>query len=162
MRAVIQRVAQASVSGGGKTASIGRGLCVFIGIAQEDSEEDINLICRRITELKLFPEETQVSETKESRGRWARSVVDANGEILLISQFTLHGVFKSNKSVSFHRSMAPDQAKIFFEKLHATLQNSVPHPEAVKCCVFGSYMNVSVVNDGPVTILVDSKQPKGS
>jgi D-tyrosyl-tRNA(Tyr) deacylase len=161
MRAVIQRVAQASVTGGGQTATIGRGLCVFVGFAQEDTDEDLNFICRRISEAKIFPEVSDESEKQNGRARWARSVFDLGGEILLISQFTLHGVFKSNKSVSFHRSMAPERARLFFERVYLTLQGLMPRPDLVKKCVFGSYMNVSVVNDGPVTIVVDSRQPKG-
>lgn len=157
---MIQRVAQASVSGGGKTESIGRGLCVFVGIAQDDTNEDVDLICRRIAEVRIFSDGSSGEGSKEERVRWAQSVKDTCGEVLLISQFTLHAVFKSNKSLSFHRSMAPREAKAFFERVFTTLRSKMPNPEAVKCCVFGSYMNVSVVNDGPVTILVDTKQPK--
>ncbi|GJD06749.1 D-tyrosyl-tRNA(Tyr) deacylase [Galdieria sulphuraria] len=153
MRAVIQRVNQASVSGGGKVASIQQGLCVLLGIAAEDTEEDLEYIIQKTLHLKAFSGENEEE-------RWKRSVVDLQGEILLVSQFTLHAAFKGQGRVSFHRSMPPDRSRELFHLAIDKFQENY-RQNAVKACVFGSYMNVSLVNDGPVTFIIDSKSPKG-
>ncbi|GJQ09914.1 hypothetical protein GpartN1_g1705.t1 [Galdieria partita] len=153
MRAVIQRVSQASVSGGGKVASIQQGLCILLGIAAEDTEEDLDYVIQKTLQIKAFSGE-------DEEERWKRNVVDIQGEILLVSQFTLHAVFKGQGKVSFHRSMPPDTSRQMFQLAIDKFQERYKQ-NAVKACVFGSYMNVSIVNDGPVTFIIDSKSPKG-
>ncbi|KAK4525355.1 hypothetical protein GAYE_SCF09G3263 [Galdieria yellowstonensis] len=153
MRAVIQRVSQASVTGGGKVASIQQGLCVLLGIAAEDTEEDLEYIVQKTLQIKAFSGEAEEE-------RWKRSVVDIQGEILLVSQFTLHAAFKNQGKVSFHRSMSPERSRELFQLAIDKFQEKYK-PNAVRACVFGSYTNVSLVNDGPVTFLLDSKNPKG-
>mmetsp|Transcript_20055 Transcript_20055/g.80345 ORF Transcript_20055/g.80345 Transcript_20055/m.80345 type:complete len:154 (-) Transcript_20055:3282-3743(-) len=152
MRAVVQRVAQATVTGGGATASIDRGLCVLLGITTDDTSEDSNYIVKKLLNLKIFPDDG------ESSG-WKKSVLDVRGEILMVSQFTLHAVYKGMKP-SFHRSMAPADAEHMFLETVAQLKANYEQ-DRVAHCVFGSYMNVSLVNDGPVTLILDSREPKG-
>jgi D-tyrosyl-tRNA(Tyr) deacylase len=129
------------------------GLCVLLGIAAEDTEEDLEYIVQKTLQIKAFSGEAEEE-------RWKRSVVDIHGEILLVSQFTLHAAFKNQGKVSFHRSMSPERSRELFQLAIDKFQEKYK-PNAVRACVFGSYMNVSLVNDGPVTFLLDSKNPKG-
>mmetsp|Transcript_1352 Transcript_1352/g.4062 ORF Transcript_1352/g.4062 Transcript_1352/m.4062 type:complete len:157 (-) Transcript_1352:36-506(-) len=155
MRAVVQRVAQASVSGGGKTESIERGLCVLVGITSNDTNSDLDIIVKKLLNLKLFPD----GDGDGKGSAWKKSVAEIQGDVLFVSQFTLHAVYKGNKP-SFHRSMAPTDAEKMFYNLVERFKTD-HSPDNVKACVFGSYMNVSLVNDGPVTVILDSEQPKG-
>ena len=175
MRAVIQRVAQASVccSGSG-TSSIERGLCILLGIESTDSNTDSQTLINKILDLKLFPssnennnnnsnsDDNQNGAGESSNGttkRWARSVRDIEGEVLVISQFTLHATYKGKKP-SFHRAMGPEKARgMFYEFVEQMRKEYVV--EKVKNCVFGSYMSVELVNDGPVTVIVDTKNLRG-
>ncbi|KAK1863195.1 hypothetical protein I4F81_005756 [Pyropia yezoensis] len=170
MRAVVQRVAQASVTGGGKTAAIGKGLCVLVGFAQDDAAADVDHVIKKLLSLRVFdralaPGQDGVDADGDAAGRtpsaqrWASNVVDIQGEILLVSQFTLHAVYKGSKA-SFHRAMPGSESEAMFYGLAAELQKQYS-PAAVKACVFGSMMNVNLVNEGPVTLIIDSKQPKG-
>lgn len=151
MRAVIQRVAQASVAGGGSTETIGRGLCILIGIERGDGEGDQEVLLKKILSLNMFPNEDK---------KWASSIVDVGGEILVVSQFTLHAVYKG-KRPSFHRAEDPEVAKEMFYGFVERLREAYVGSR-VKNCVFGSYMSLSLVNDGPVTLIVDSKNPRGT
>ncbi|OSX74766.1 hypothetical protein BU14_0268s0007 [Porphyra umbilicalis] len=169
MRAVVQRVAQASVTGGGKTAAIGKGLCVLVGITHDDTKDDSDYLIKKLLSLRLFgsdsgpdrsdPVPDVVEEKAPSTQRWTSSVVDIQGEILLVSQFTLHAVYKGSKA-SFHRAMPGAESEAMFYGMSERLRQQY-NVEAVKDCVFGSDMNVSLVNVGPVTLILDSKQPKG-
>ncbi|XGW04128.1 hypothetical protein V3C99_015351 [Haemonchus contortus] len=135
MRAVIQRVARASVKVGEEVvSSIGRGVCVFVGISRDDKDDDIEYIVRKILNVRLF-----ASENK----RWDKSVKDEGLEILCVSQFTLYGFLKD--ASTFYTS--------FMERLRASYL-----PENVKDGRFAAMMNVEIVNDGPVTISIDSRQ----
>mmetsp|Transcript_8108 Transcript_8108/g.21451 ORF Transcript_8108/g.21451 Transcript_8108/m.21451 type:complete len:176 (-) Transcript_8108:943-1470(-) len=174
MRLVIQRVAQASVTGGGRTDAIGRGLLVLVGVEDGDTRDDAQFVIGKMLKLKLFPSppapptegaqerqnEGSIGESANGGSRWAQSVVEAGFEVLLVSQFTLHAVFKGARP-SFHRAMAPSSSKEMFERLVEDTRAQLGDPARVKCCVFGSYMNVALVNDGPVTLIVDSRNPKG-
>ena len=135
---------------------------MFIGIASDDTKADADFIIRRILDVRLFPD-LEPGQTADSarQARWAKSVAELSAEVLLVSQFTLHAVFKSNRSLSFHRSMVPNEAECLFYDLCESMRAAHQAPHLVKNCVFGSYMNVALVNDGPVTVLVDSKHPKG-
>uniref|UniRef100_A0AC35GMU9 D-aminoacyl-tRNA deacylase n=1 Tax=Panagrolaimus sp. PS1159 TaxID=55785 RepID=A0AC35GMU9_9BILA len=149
MRAVIQRVTQASVKIGEEIASeIGKGLCVLVGITHEDTATDTEFIIRKILNLRLFDDPTNGK-------RWDKSVKDLGYDVLVVSQFTLYGLLKGNK-IDYHRAMEPTKAKEFYEKFYHDLQKAYI-PEKVKDGEFGAMMSVGIVNDGPVTITIDSK-----
>ncbi|VDK18871.1 unnamed protein product [Anisakis simplex] len=149
MRAVIQRVHKAAVLVGEELiSSIDRGICVLIGLNRDDSDEDAEYIARKLVNVRLF-------ENKETGKRWDKSVKDMQYEILCVSQFTLFGVLKGN-TIDYHRSMAPDKSPEFYAKFIEQLKKSYV-ADKVKDGKFGAYMNVQIENDGPVTILLDSK-----
>lgn len=151
MRAVIQKVTKASVSVNGELiSSIGKGLCVLIGISREDTPKDIEYMVRKITNLKIFADENEIL--------WKKSVVDKNYEILCVSQFTLYTILKGNK-LDFHRAMGADQSKDFYYQFLEDLGKAY-NPDLIKDGVFGAFMQVDIQNDGPVTIELDSNNPK--
>ncbi|KHJ87488.1 D-tyrosyl-tRNA(Tyr) deacylase, partial [Oesophagostomum dentatum] len=127
-------------------SSIGRGVCVFVGISREDKDEDIEYIVRKILNVRLF-----ASDNK----RWDKSVKDEGLEVLCVSQFTLYGFLKGNK-LDFHNSMNPEDACAFYNRFMDKLRSSYPQ-EKIKDGRFAAMMNVEIVNDGPVTINLDSK-----
>ncbi|CAL8146807.1 unnamed protein product [Prunus armeniaca] len=124
MRAVVQRVASASVEVEGRTVSeIGPGLLVLVGLHESDSDSDADYICRKVLNMRLFP--------NESSGRgWDQNVMQRNYEVLLVSQFTLYGVLKGNKP-DFHVAMPPQNAKAFYASLVDSFRKSYK-PDAVK------------------------------
>lgn len=150
MRAVVQRVASASVEVEGRTVSeIGPGLLVLIGIHDSDVDSDADYICRKVLNMRLFP--------NESTGKaWDQNVMQRNYGVLLVSQFTLYGILKGNKP-DFHVAMPPERAKPFYQSLVDKFQKSY-NLSSVKDGVFGSMMKVNLVNDGPVTMQLDSSQ----
>ncbi|XP_075488393.1 uncharacterized protein LOC142527462 [Primulina tabacum] len=150
MRAVVQRVTSASVEVEGRTVSaIGPGLLVLVGLHETDVESDAEYICRKVLNMRLFPSE----KTGKS---WDQNVVQRNYEVLLVSQFTLFGVLKGNKP-DFHVAMPPEAAKPFYASLVEKFQKAYKM-DAVKDGVFGAMMKVNLVNDGPVTMQLDSAQ----
>jgi D-tyrosyl-tRNA(Tyr) deacylase len=151
MRCIVQRVKQASVSVGEElVSSIGRGMCVLVGIHRDDTEADADWMVRKLLNLRIFH--------PDGEDRWQSSVKDNNLEILCVSQFTLYAVLKGNKP-DFHQSMRADTSKQFFDHFIANLKRSY-NEDLVKIGSFGSYMAVNIVNDGPVTITLDSpKKP---
>lgn len=147
MRVVIQRVLKASVSIDEKCyADIGNGLLIFLGIEETDNEEDIDWLCGKISRLRIFNDENGVMNL---------SVCDVNGQILVISQFTLHALTKKGNRPSYIRAAKPEIAIPLYEKFIKQLQE-ISNLE-VKTGVFGAYMKVALENDGPVTIIIDSK-----
>uniref|UniRef100_A0AC35U2J8 D-aminoacyl-tRNA deacylase n=1 Tax=Rhabditophanes sp. KR3021 TaxID=114890 RepID=A0AC35U2J8_9BILA len=147
MKAVIQRVTEASVTVNGEIiSSIGKGLLVLIGLETSDKPEDAEFIQRKILNLRLFD--------GENGKRWDKSVKDMGYEVLCVSQFTLHAVLKGNK-LDFHKSMNPSDAPIFYSTF---LENMKKAHELTKDGQFGAMMSVNIVNDGPVTINIDSKK----
>ncbi|KAF8038565.1 hypothetical protein BT93_B1181 [Corymbia citriodora subsp. variegata] len=150
MRAVVQRVASASVEVEGRTVSeIGPGLLVLVGVHESDTDSDADYICRKVLNMRLF--------TNESTGRgWDQNVMQKNYGVLLVSQFTLYGFLKGNKP-DFHVAMAPQKAKPFYESLVERFRKAY-NPDAIKDGVFGAMMKVNLVNDGPVTMQLDSLQ----
>ncbi|XP_015874522.3 uncharacterized protein LOC107411449 isoform X1 [Ziziphus jujuba] len=154
MRAVVQRVASASVQVEGRTVSeIGPGLVVLVGLHESDSESDAEFICRKVLNMRLFP--------NESTGRgWDQNVMQKKYEVLLVSQFTLYGFLKGNKP-DFHVAMPPQKAKPFYASLVDRFKQSY-NPDTIKDGVFGAMMKVSLVNDGPVTMQLDSQSPKNT
>jgi len=148
MRAVVQRVSKASVYVGEQEVSqIGEGLLVFVGITHSDNDEDIEWIAKKIVECKFFPGE---------RGRLERSVVEKGGEILVVSQMTLYGSLKKGRSPSFNDVAPPPISEPLFNKLIERLRNAIGS-DRVKTGVFGANMRVMLVNEGPVTFILDSR-----
>lgn len=147
MRLLIQRVDHASVFIDQKLhSSIKRGLLVFIGIAQEDEEEDVDYLSSKLIQLRIFP---------DKENKMNLSVLDITGEILLISQFTLFASTKKGNRPSFLASALPVKAIPLYEKFKLKLESAMPG--AVKSGVFGADMQVELLNSGPVTLLMDSR-----
>jgi len=147
MRVVIQRVKNAAVEILNKNySSVGQGLLIFVGIENDDGEDDINWLCKKIIQLRIFDDKDGIMNL---------SVVDVNGEIMVISQFTLHAKTKKGNRPSYIKAARPDIAipiyKKFVEKLGFYLEKEI------KTGVFGALIHVSLVNDGPVTIIIDTK-----
>lgn len=145
MRAVIQRVKQAWVQvDGQEVAGIGHGLLVFIGIGEKDNEQAIAYIVDKTINLRIF---------EDQAGKMNLSVLDVEGEILLVSQFTLYGDVRRGRRPSFSHAMAPQQARMMFDRVEQAFRNAYPR---CKTGQFQAMMDVGLVNDGPVTILLDS------
>lgn len=147
MRAVVQRVIKASVSVDGEViSSIGRGLCVLIGVCKDDTLKDIEWMVQKILKLRVFED--------SSEKRWSKSVTDYDYEILCVSQFTLYCTLKGNKP-DYHLAMAADQSELFYNDFLKQLRSAYK-PELVKDGKFGAYMKVNIENDGPVTIQLEA------
>ncbi|CAF0857861.1 unnamed protein product [Didymodactylos carnosus] len=154
MRAVIQRVLSASVQVGDDVVSlINRGLCVLIGIGLDDTEQDIEYISRKILNIRLWSNADEASDQ-----RWSKSVQDLNLSILCISQFTLHATLKGNKP-DFHYSMPAEKSRLFYNQLLEKLKHDYAQ-DKIFDGIFGAKMLVNIANDGPVTIVIDSKIKK--
>lgn len=147
MIVVIQRASEASVKIDGHIkAAIGTGLMILLGIEEADSQEDIDWLSKKIVNLRIFPDENGVMN---------KSLLDVDGEILLISQFTLHASTKKGNRPSYIKAAKPDIAIPMYEKMIDVLQNDLG--KSIGTGEFGADMKVSLVNDGPVTIVMDSK-----
>lgn len=147
MRAVIQRVTEASVSIKDKPISdIGMGLLVFIGIVEEDEYEDIDWLSKKIAQLRIFDDKEGVMNL---------SVQDIEGEVLLISQFTLNARTKKGNRPSYIKAARPETAIPLYKQFVSTLNAYLT--KKVKTGEFGAYMQVKLLNDGPVTIFIDTK-----
>lgn len=147
MRVLIQRVLQASVTIDGKEhSSIGPGMLVLAGIEEADNDEDIEWLVQKITGLRIF---------NDSNGVMNIAIGEAGGEILAVSQFTLHASTKKGNRPSYIKAAKPDVAIPLYDKFVQRLSNATAGK--VKTGVFGADMKVALVNDGPVTIWIDSK-----
>jgi D-tyrosyl-tRNA(Tyr) deacylase len=147
MRAVIQRVTKASVTIDEVIrGKIGDGLVVLIGIEDADSEEDINWLSNKMVNLRIFNDEEGVMN---------KSVLEISGSILLISQFTLHANTKKGNRPSYIKASKPDVAIPLYEKLIAQLKTDLG--KEIETGIFGADMKVELLNDGPVTIIIDTK-----
>ena len=147
MKAVIQRVTKSSVTiEGDEVAKIGLGLLVLLGIVDEDSQEDINWLSNKIANLRIFNDEDGVMN---------KSLIDVDGEVIVVSQFTLHANTKKGNRPSYINAAKPDVAiplyEAFVKQLELDLGKNVQTGE------FGAYMKVELLNDGPVTIIIDTK-----
>lgn len=147
MRVVLQRVSEASVTIEEKTKSeIKKGLLVLLGIEEEDSEEDIKWLCGKIARMRIF---------NDQKGVMNDSLLDVNGDALVVSQFTLHAGTKKGNRPSYIKAAKPDKAIPLYEQFVRRLEQEIGKP--VGTGEFGADMKVSLLKDGPVTIIVDSK-----
>ncbi|MEM6736780.1 MAG: D-aminoacyl-tRNA deacylase [Bacteroidota bacterium] len=147
MRAIIQRVSEASVSVDNFIKDqIARGVVVLLGIEESDNQEDIDWLVRKIMNMRIFPDE---------EGIMNRSLMDTDGKILLISQFTLHASTKKGNRPSYSKAAKPNISLPLYEKFIEALEKEIG--AEISTGAFGEDMKVSLVNDGPVTIIMDSK-----
>lgn len=147
MRAVVQRVKNASVCAGGEIISqIGTGLLILLGISTEDSNRDMEYIAEKCVNLRVFEDEEDVMNL---------SVKDIGGEILVVSQFTLYGDARKGRRPSYIKAASPDMARDLFKKCVFLFRQKY---EKIQSGKFQAEMQVSLINDGPVTILLDSKR----
>lgn len=147
MRVVIQRVSHASVTINGNCKSvINRGMLILVGIEEADGTEDIDWLCKKIINLRIFDDENGVMN---------KSVIDTNGEILVISQFTLHASTKKGNRPSYIKAAKPDISIPLYEQFCTELSSLLG--KEVGTGEFGADMKVELLNDGPVTICIDTK-----
>lgn len=147
MKIVIQRVSKASVTiNQHKVASIEQGLLILVGIVNEDTQEDIDWLVRKIVNLRIFNDENGVMNT---------SLLNIKGEVIVVSQFTLHASTKKGNRPSYIKAAKPDVAIPLYQNFISTLEKELDKP--IQTGEFGADMKVSLVNDGPVTIIIDSK-----
>lgn len=146
MRILLQRVERASVSVDGETASaIGPGLCVFLGVGKDDTEEDAAFLVDKLLNLRIFPDEA---------GRFDLSVTETKGEVLVVPQFTLYGDCRKGRRPSLTEAAAPEEADRLYRDFVDRLARAAG--PRVSTGTFQAHMKVSLVNDGPVTFLIDS------
>jgi D-tyrosyl-tRNA(Tyr) deacylase len=147
MRVIIQRVKASQVEVQGQIiGKISKGLNLLVGIAETDTEAELDWMTRKCLELRLFPDQNNQT------GRWEKSVQDIGGELLVVSQFTLYGDCRKGRRPSFDRSAAPETAKNLYEKFVEKLRLSGLKVETGE---FGAMMEVSIQNDGPVTLILE-------
>jgi len=147
MRAVVQRVLKAKVEAAGQTAGkIGKGLLVYLSVAATDTTKDAHFIAEKLPNLRIFPDET---------GKMNRSAIDIDAAILLISNFTLHGDCRKGRRPALNNAAKPQLARQLYEKLYQLIAEQ---GISIQKGLFGEYMLVTSVNDGPVTFLLDSSR----
>ena len=150
MIAVIQRVSEAKVDIENKTVGqIGIGLIILLGIENEDGEDDINWLSRKVVNLRIFADENGVMN---------KSLIDVGGDILLVSQFTLHASIKKGNRPSYIKAAKPEIAIPLYDKFRGVLEADLG--KGIQTGEFGAMMQVSLCNDGPVTIVIDTKDKK--
>lgn len=148
MRVVLQKVKQASVTAGDYFQSIDQGYCLLVGIGQNTTEKDLNAVAKKIANTRIFEDE---------HGKMNLSINDVGGKILSISQFTLYANVKKGNRPSFTDAKTPEIAKEMYEKFNEILKG---HQIEVFPGVFGEMMEISLINDGPVTIIFESVEGK--
>jgi D-tyrosyl-tRNA(Tyr) deacylase len=147
MRAVVQRVAQAGVSVEGKTVgNIGKGFVVLLGVGRGDTEKDLEYLADKVVNLRIFEDDS---------GRMNISLLDIKGELLVVSQFTLYGDCRKGKRPSYDRAAAPETARELYEGF---VERCRGYGIKVETGIFQAMMQVKLQNDGPVTLLLDSKK----
>jgi len=147
MKIVVQRVSEASVTIDNKAvAAIQTGLLVLLGIIDDDTQTDIDWLSKKIVNLRLFPDDDGVMN---------RSLKQVNGDIIVVSQFTLHASTKKGNRPSYIKAAKPEVAIPLYESFKQTLETALEKP--IQSGEFGADMQVALINDGPVTILIDSK-----
>ena len=147
MRVVVQRVSQSNVKVSGEViGEIKEGLMVLVSFVDEDNDTDLDWMTKKIINLRIF---------NDDEGKMNRSVQDIGGDILLISQFTLHGSTKKGNRPSFIKAAKPDFANVMYERFIKVLEQTLG--KEIQTGEFGGDMKVSLINDGPTTIIIDSK-----
>ena len=147
MRVVVQRVSQSNVKVSGEViGEIKEGLMVLVSFVDEDNDTDLGWMTKKIINLRIF---------NDDEGKMNRSVQDVGGDILLISQFTLHGSTKKGNRPSFIKAAKPDFAKVMYERFIKVLEQSLG--KEIQTGEFGGDMKVSLINNGPTTIIIDSR-----
>lgn len=147
MKIVIQRVSEATVTIlNERVAEINKGLLILLGIEEQDSQEDIDWLCKKIVNLRIFPDENDIMNL---------SIKDINGEIILVSQFTLHASTKKGNRPSYIKAAKPDVAIPMYESFIERLEEDFG--KKIQTGQFGADMKVNLINNGPVTIIIDSK-----
>ena len=147
MRVVVQRVSQSNVKVSGEViGEIKEGLMVLVSFVDEDNDTDLGWMTKKIINLRIF---------NDDEGKMNRSVQDIGGDILLISQFTLHGSTKKGNRPSFIKAAKPDFANVMYERFIKVLEQSLG--KEIQTGEFGGDMKVSLINDGPTTIIIDSR-----
>ena len=147
MKALLQRVDRAGVSVDGKiTGEIGKGLCVFLGVVHEDTDKDVKWLADKIVNLRIF---------EDVSGKMNRSVIDEDGKILVVSQFTLCGDCKKGRRPSWTNAAEPTFANSMYEKFVNEIETKGVRTETG---VFQAHMKVEICNDGPVTLMIDSRE----
>ncbi|WP_262733459.1 D-aminoacyl-tRNA deacylase [Gaetbulibacter sp. NE] len=147
MKAVIQRVSKASVTiKGDKVANINQGLLILLGIVDEDTKEDIDWLSKKIANLRIFADENDVMN---------KSVMDVKGKVIVVSQFTLHASTKKGNRPSYIKAAKPDVAVPLYEEFVKQIETDLG--TTVQTGEFGADMKVELLNDGPVTIIIDTK-----
>ena len=149
MRALVQRVSEGSVTIENLKhyAEIKKGMVILLGVKDGDSEEDLNFVADKCSNLRIFEDENE---------KMNLSLKDINGEVLVISQFTLYGDARKGNRPSFIEAARPEIANEMYEKFVLRMKNNLGESK-VKCGVFGAMMMIKIINDGPVTIMVESK-----
>ena len=148
MRAVLQRVSKASVTiENQKVAKIEKGLLILLGVVNEDTKEDIVWLSKKIINLRIFPDEEGVMN---------KSILDLNGEVIVVSQFTLHANTRKGNRPSYINAAKPDIAIPIYELFVKQMQSDLG--KTVQTGEFGANMQVELINDGPVTIIIDTKK----
>jgi D-tyrosyl-tRNA(Tyr) deacylase len=148
MRAVIQRTTKASVTiNQERVVSIDKGIVVLLGIENDDNQEDIEWLSRKITNLRIF---------EDDNGVMNQSIIDNSGDIILVSQFTLHASTKKGNRPSYIKAARPDLAISIYEAFKGQLEKDLG--KVIQTGTFGANMQVELINDGPVTIIIDTKQ----
>ena len=149
MRALIQRVAHASVTVDGKvTGAIEKGFLILLGVTETDTEEEVTVLTEKMLKLRLFP---------DAEGKTNCSIQDVGGSLLVISQFTLCADCRKGTRPSFSHAAKPDEAERLYELFLAKCRAVIPHTD---CGVFGAHMDVDLRNDGPFTVLLDTDDLK--
>ena len=147
MRVVVQRVSESNVKVSGEvTGKISKGFMVLVSFVDDDTDDDLYWMSNKIINLRIFNDE---------EGKMNKSLLDVGGDILLISQFTLHGSTKKGNRPSFIKAAKPEYANQMYEKFIEVLENSLG--KKIQTGEFGGDMKVSLINDGPTTIIIDSK-----
>jgi len=147
MRAVVQRVLEASVNADSRVvASIGKGMLALIGLHRDDEEKDMEYIAEKLLNIRIF---------QDSNDAMNLSVKDIHGELLIVSQFTLYGDARKGRRPSFSDAMPPDKA---FQKYNDFLKLCIEKYAKIKSGIFGAMMDIALVNNGPVTIMLDSRR----
>jgi len=147
MRAVVQRVSQAEVKIDGNIAgACGKGFMVLLGVHADDEEQDADWLAAKVAALRVFSDE---------EGKMNRSILDISGEALVVSQFTLHAKYKKGARPSFVHAARPEKAIPLYERFVRQLEDHLKRPVATG--QFGAMMKVSLINDGPVTITMDTR-----